>query len=150
MNLTHVDARGRAVMVDITDKPRVERRAEAVAEVRLSARARQLIQQSRLPKGDPFEVARVAGIQAAKSAARLIPLCHDLPLDFVDVDIELGQRGWLIRTRVATRWSTGVEMEALTAAAAAALTLYDMTKAVDKEMVIEGIRLVSKTRGEAP
>ena len=105
-----------------------------------------MILETGLPKGSPFEVARLAGIQAAKQTSRLIPLCHDLNLDFVDVQIELTENELAIRSQVSCRWATGVEMEALTAVSVAALTLYDMCKAADKEMTITRIRLVEKTK----
>ena len=147
--LTHVDKQGRATMVDIGDKQAVRRRAVAEGKVVLSPRTREVILDSDLPKGNPFEVARLAGIQAAKQASHLIPLCHNLNLDFVDVEIELRDNELVIRSQVSCRWATGVEMEALTAVSVAALTLYDMCKAVDKEMVIGEIRLVEKTKNES-
>ncbi|MEE8350077.1 MAG: cyclic pyranopterin monophosphate synthase MoaC [Acidobacteriota bacterium] len=145
--LTHLDDHGNARMVDISEKQAVRRTARAEGSVKLSAGTGQLILEKGLPKGNPFEVARLAGIQAAKQASRLIPLCHDLSLDFVDVQIELDENDLVITSRVSCRWATGVEMEALTAVAVAALTVYDMCKAVDKGMIIGGIRLVEKTKG---
>jgi len=108
-----------------------------------------VIRKAGLPKGNPFEVARLAGIQAAKQTSQLIPLCHNLNLDLVDVQIELQEEGFLIRSEVSCRGATGVEMEALAAVSIAALTLYDMCKAVDKEMTLGEIRLVEKTKGVA-
>lgn len=147
--LTHLDSQGNAKMVDIGEKQIVRRTAAAEGHVRLSPGTGQLILESSLPKGNPFEVARLAGIQAAKQTSRLIPLCHDLNLDFVDVQIELDGSDLAIRSQVSCRWATGVEMEALMAVSMAALTLYDMCKAVDKEMTIGEIRLVEKTKEEA-
>lgn len=147
--LTHLDSQGNAKMVDIGEKQIVRRTAAAEGHVRLSPGTGQLILESSLPKGNPFEVARLAGIQAAKQTSRLIPLCHDLNLDFVDVQIELDGSDLVIRSQVSCRWATGVEMEALMAVSMAALTLYDMCKAVDKEMTIGEIRLVEKTKEEA-
>ena len=147
--LTHLDSQGNAKMVDIGEKQIVRRTAAAEGHVRLSPGTGQLILESSLPKGNPFEVARLAGIQAAKQTSRLIPLCHDLNLDFVDVQIELDGSDLAIRSQVSCRWATGVEMEALMAVSMAALTLYDMCKAADKEMTIGEIRLVEKTKEEA-
>lgn len=146
MKLTHIDEHGRARMVDISGKEQVLRTARAEGKVFISADTRKIALQSGLPKGNPFEVARLAGIQAAKETSRLVPLAHDLSLDFVDVEIELQEQAFLIRSRVICRWATGVEMEALTAVAVAALTLYDMCKAVDKTMEIGEIKLVEKTK----
>ena len=146
MKLTHVNEQGRAQMVDISQKETVRRTAIAEGRLFVSEQTRKLILESGLPKGNPFEVARLAGIQAAKQTAQLVPLCHDLNLDFADVQIQLQEDGFLIRSRVSCRWATGVEMEALTGVTVAALTLYDMCKAVDKEMVIGEVRLVEKTK----
>ncbi len=145
--LTHVDAQGRARMVDVSQKPATLRRAVAEGRVRAAPGTVQKTLEAGLPKGNPFETARIAGIQAAKETSRLIPLCHGLNLDFVDVEIEVEQAGFVIRATVTCRQATGVEMEALTAVSVAALTIYDMCKAVDKSMVIEGIRLVEKKKG---
>ena len=148
--LTHVDPTGRARMVDIGAKERVRRTAAAVGRVLVAENARRAILEAGLPKGNPFEVARLAGIQAAKGTSGLIPLCHNINLDFVDVDVELDDTGFLIRSRVSCRWATGVEMEALTAVAVTALTLYDMCKAVDPGMEIGRIRLLKKTKSPLP
>lgn len=148
MKLTHVDARGQARMVDIGHKERVARWARAEGRVFISKRTGQTIESEGLPKGNPFEVARLAGIQAAKRTSELIPLCHNLSLDWVDVQIELQQDSVHIGSQVACRWATGVEMEALVAVSAAALTVYDMCKAVDKTMVIGEIRLLEKSKGK--
>ena len=148
MKLTHLDEKGRARMVDIGEKEVVQRTAVAEGRVFLSPQTAALIRDSGLPKGNPFEVARLAGIQAAKRTSSLIPLCHNLNLDFVDVQIELQEESFLIRSEARCRWATGVEMEALTAVSVAGLVLYDMCKAVDKKMVIGEIRLVMKRKGK--
>ena len=133
-------------MVDVGDKQVTDRRAVARAVVRMSPETATAVARGDAPKGDVVSTARIAGIQAAKRTAELIPLCHPLPLSFVDVTIEvLGDRVE-IQTEARTSGQTGVEMEALTAAAVAALTVYDMTKAVDKEMVVEDVRLLEKTK----
>jgi len=147
--LTHVDARGRVKMVDVGAKPVTAREAIARGSIRLSAEARRLIRSGRVKKGDPLQAARLAGILAAKQTASLIPLCHPLPLSGVDVEVTPTTRGYQIEARVRTTAQTGVEMEALTAVAVAALTIYDMVKAVDKAMVIGDIRLEFKTGGRS-
>lgn len=146
MKLTHLDESGRATMVDVSQKPAGRREARAQGRVFVSPKTADLVARSGLPKGNPFEVARLAGIQAAKQASLLIPLCHNLPLDWVNVTIELQESSFLITADVVCRSATGVEMEALTAVSAAALTVYDMCKAVDKEIVIGEIRLVWKMK----
>ncbi len=148
--LTHVDSTGKARMVDIGGKDLVRRTAAAEGRVLISEQARQVILDAGLPKGNPFEVARLAGIEAAKRTSGLIPLCHNINLDFVDVDVDVDESGFLIRSRVSCRWATGVEMEALTAVAVTALTLYDMCKAVDSRMAISQIRLLEKTKSPLP
>jgi cyclic pyranopterin phosphate synthase len=147
--LSHVDARGRARMVDVGDKPATERYAVARAEIRMSAAAIRLVRRRAIGKGDPLQAARLAGILAAKQTSALIPLCHPLPLTHVDVDLAPTRRGYRIEARVSTRAQTGVEMEALTAVAVAALTVYDMVKAVDREMVIGDVCLVEKAGGRS-
>jgi len=149
MSLTHLDKEGRARMVDVTAKPSTTRRAVASAFVRMSEATLKAIREHHTPKGDPLEVARLAGIMAAKRTADLIPLCHPLPLRHADVQIETRADGLAITASAATDNKTGVEMEALTAASVAALTIYDMCKAIDKEMVITDIRLESKTGGKS-
>jgi cyclic pyranopterin phosphate synthase len=134
-------------MVDVSGKPVTTRTAVASGRLRVSPATIQAIKGGLLPKGDPFEVARLAGIMAAKRTAELIPLCHPLPLNHVDVKLELTDDGVLIEARATTDAKTGVEMEALVAVAAAALTVYDMCKAIDKEMTVTDIRLESKTGG---
>jgi cyclic pyranopterin phosphate synthase len=147
--LSHVDARGRARMVDVGDKPATERYAVARAEIRMSTAAIRLVRRRAIGKGDPLQAARLAGILAAKQTSALIPLCHPLPLTHVDVDLAPTRRGYRIEARVSTRAQTGVEMEALTAVAVAALTVYDMVKAVDREMVIGDVCLVEKAGGRS-
>ena len=147
MKLTHLDESGRARMVDVSAKGSVPRTAVAEGKVFLSPQAAAVIEESGLPKGNPFEVARLAGIQAAKRTGELIPLCHNLSLDFVDVHIELQGDSFFIRSQVSSRGATGVEMEALTAVSVAALTIYDMCKAVDKKMVIGNVQLLEKHKG---
>ena len=149
--LTHLDARGRARMVDVGEKPVTAREAEAEGRVILSSEAFRLVRLNRLAKGDALGVARLAGIQAAKRASEWIPLCHPIPLSSVQVEIDLvpARRAVLIKSRAAARWSTGVEMEALSAVAAAALTIYDMCKSVDRGIRIEGIRLNLKRGGRS-
>ncbi|MFZ0427610.1 MAG: cyclic pyranopterin monophosphate synthase MoaC [Acidobacteriota bacterium] len=149
MEFSHLDAQGRARMVDVGGKPESARTATARGFVRVSTATTELIRRSGLPKGNPFEIARIAGIQAAKRTADLIPLCHTLHLDFADVQIELTEEGFEVRSEVRCRRSTGVEMEALAAVCVAALTLYDMCKAVDKAIRIDNIHLVQKTKGTA-
>ncbi len=143
---THFDGEGNARMVDVSHKSASRRDATAAGKLRLSPATCRLIAGPGLPKGNPFEVARLAGIQAAKQTSRLIPLCHGLLLDFADVQIKLEDDGFAIESRVVCRRATGVEMEALTAVTVAALTLYDMCKAVDKQMQIAEVRLLSKSK----
>jgi cyclic pyranopterin phosphate synthase len=149
MPLTHADEEGRARMVDVGDKPTTARTAVASAFVRMSAATLEAIREHRTPKGDPLEVARLAGIMASKRTSELIPLCHPLQLDHSDVQIEPRADGVAIVATARTEGKTGVEMEALTAASVAALTVYDMCKAIDKDMVITNIRLESKTGGRS-
>ncbi len=146
-DLTHVDIQGRIRMVDVSAKPATERRAIASGFVRMRAETLHAIRERQTPKGDPLEAARLAGILAAKRTAELIPLCHPLPLTHVDVEVELREEGIALMASVATTAPTGVEMEALVAVSVAALTIYDMCKAVDREMVITDIRLERKTGG---
>jgi cyclic pyranopterin phosphate synthase len=146
--LSHVDARGRIRMVDVGNKTVTVREAVARGTVAMSATARRLIRGGAIKKGDPLQASRLAGIMAAKRTAELIPLCHPLPLTHVGVEIMPIRTGYAIEARVRTSAQTGVEMEALTAVAVAALTLYDMVKAVDKAMVIGEICLMEKTGGK--
>ena len=149
--LTHINQKGEARMVDVGDKAQTRREARAEAFVRMSSETLQLIEAGGHKKGDVLTVARVAGIQAAKRCADLIPLCHPLPLTGIDVDITLDQGASRARILTSARVTgpTGVEMEALTAASVAALTIYDMCKAVDRGMVIEGLRLLHKSGGRS-
>lgn len=134
-------------MVDVGAKPVVARIASAEAKLVCAASTIRLLKRQALPKGDVLAVARVAGIQAAKQTAGLIPLCHVLPLDVVEVDFTIQARGVWVTCTVRTQARTGVEMEALTGATVAALTLYDMCKAVDKTMRVEGVRVSQKKKG---
>jgi cyclic pyranopterin phosphate synthase len=147
--LTHVDAAGRIKMVDVGGKPVTAREATARGEIAMSAEARRLIRSGKVGKGDPLQAARLAGIMAAKRTSELIPLCHPLPLSGVQVDLTPTRRGYLVEARVRTDAQTGVEMEALTAVAVAALTIYDMLKAADKTMVIGDLFLVEKKGGRS-
>ena len=147
--LSHLDEKGKARMVDVSDKAVTSREALARGEITMSAMALRLIRQGALAKGDPLQAARLAGIMAAKKTPELIPLCHPLPLTHVSVELTPTRRGYRIDARVRTASQTGVEMEALTAVAVAALTIYDMVKAVDKEMVIGRICLIEKTGGRS-
>jgi cyclic pyranopterin phosphate synthase len=140
-----VDEAGRLQMVDVGAKPHERRRARARAFVRMAADTARTLRD--LPKGDALTVAQVAGITAAKRTAELIPLCHPLPLSHVDVAVQVEAGGVEIVATVETTAQTGVEMEALTAAAVAALTVYDMAKAVDDALVVEEVRLLEKTKG---
>jgi cyclic pyranopterin phosphate synthase len=147
--LTHFDDTGRARMVDVGEKPETERVAVASGRVRMTGGTVELIRTGRAAKGDVLAVAQVAAVMGAKKTADLIPMCHPLMLTRIDVAFDLRQEEVLIEATVATRGRTGVEMEALTAVATAALTIYDMLKAVDRGMTIEGIRLESKEGGRS-
>jgi len=149
MDLTHIDEEGRARMVNVGDKPVTTREAVASGHVRMSAATVEAIRQRRTPKGDPLEIAKIAGLMAAKKTAELIPLCHPLPLNHAGVELTLTGDGVSITATARTDARTGVEMEALTAVSVAALTLYDMCKAIDRGMVIGEIRLESKTGGRS-
>jgi cyclic pyranopterin phosphate synthase len=144
-----VDSSGKARMVDVGDKAVTTREARARGEITMSPKALRLIRSGAVAKGDPLQTARLAGVMAAKQTSALIPLCHPLPLSHVAVDLIPTRRGYRIESRVRTTAQTGVEMEALTAVAVAALTVYDMVKAVDKAMVITDIYLVEKTGGRS-
>ena len=147
--LSHVDEEGRVAMVDTSAKSPTRRRAVASARVLMSPETIEAVRAHRTPKGDPLEVARVAGIMAAKRTAELIPLCHPLPLTHADVRAELRDDGVYIEAEAATTAQTGVEMEALTAASVAALTVYDMCKAVEKGITVTDLRLEEKTGGKS-
>ena len=142
--LSHVDESGAVHMVDVGDKPASRRRA--VAEARVTMKPETVERLRALPKGDALAAAQLAGIMAAKRTAELIPLCHPLPLSHVDVEIEVAEHGVEVVASAETTAQTGVEMEALTAASVAALTVYDMAKAIDKEMTIAEVRLREKTK----
>ncbi len=146
MPLSHIAPDGSASMVDVSSKPLAARSAQAEGFIELARETLQLIRDNQLKKGDVLGVARIAGIGAAKQTAALIPLCHQLPLSKVSVDFAIEPSGIRILTTAKTIAQTGVEMEALTAATVAALTIYDMCKAVDKSMRITGIRLLAKEK----
>ena len=149
--LTHIDASGTARMVDVGNKPETQREARAEARVHMAAETLRLIESGGHKKGDVIAVARIAGIQAAKRCAELIPMCHPLLLTGIDVDITLDAGSNCVHIETACRLNghTGVEMEALTAASVAALTIYDMCKAVDRGMIIDGVRLLHKSGGRS-
>ena len=148
--LTHIDDQGRPRMVDISQKQDTDRLAVAEGRVVMSPAALSAITEQRVKKGDVLQIARLAGIQGAKRASELIPLCHPLPIDGVEVDVLVDSEDSVrIVASVRTRWRTGVEMEALTAVSAAALTVYDMVKAIDRGMRIEGVRLLEKRGGRS-
>lgn len=147
--LTHLDEHGRVKMVDTSEKPVTARRAVASAQVLMSPETVAAVRAQRTPKGDPLEPARLAGIMAAKRTAELIPLCHPLPLTHIDVRAELHNTGVSLEAEVITHAQTGVEMEALTAVSVAALTVYDMCKAIDKNMTITDVQLELKSGGKS-
>ena len=148
-DFTHLDDQGRARMVDVGDKASSHRKAIARAEIHMSPETIQALTQGGIPKGDVLAVARVAGIQAAKKTAELIPLCHPLPLTSVTVEFEIKEDRVEIESKAETFGQTGVEMEALTACSVAALTIYDMCKALDRMMVIESVALWEKEGGKS-
>ena len=145
--LSHYDEAGQVRMVDVSTKPPTRREATASAFIVLSKAVLKALPKN--PKGNPLEVARIAGIQAAKRTSELIPMCHPLPLTFIDVITAVTNKGVAITASAATTANTGVEMEALTAASVAALTIYDMTKALDKSITIERIQLEMKSGGKS-
>ena len=149
--LTHIDGSGKASMVDVSAKPDTERLAIAVGSVSMQPQTLRLIADNAFDKGDVLAVARIAGIMAAKQTSNLIPLCHPLPLSRIAVDFELDSAEDAVRitAEAKTTGKTGVEMEALTAVSLAALTIYDMCKAVDRAMRIEGVRLTRKSGGQS-
>ncbi len=149
--LTHLDKQGRAKMVDVTEKPETMREAVATGSVHMRPETLRLIRDKKVPKGDVLCVSRVAGIMAAKKAGELIPMCHPLNITSVDIDFDLDDKNHKIgiKARVKITGRTGVEMEALTAVSAAALTMYDMCKAADKEMIISEIMLLEKRGGRS-
>ena len=147
--LTHVDPDGRVRMVDVSAKPETVREAVAEGEIRMSADARRAIDRREVAKGDPLQAARLAGIMAAKRTADIIPLCHPLPLSHVSVELMKRPTGYRVRARVGTVGRTGVEMEALTGASVAALTVYDMCKALSHDIVIAEVKLLEKRGGKS-
>lgn len=147
--LSHIDDEGRVRMVDTSAKSITSRTAVASAKVLMSKETVAAIQQHRTPKGDPIEAARLAGIMAAKRTAELIPLCHPLPLTHVDIQASIRDFGIQVESTVSMNAQTGVEMEALVAVSVAALTIYDMCKAIDKGIVISDVQLESKTGGKS-
>lgn len=147
--LTHLDADGAARMVDIGDKAPTKREATATGRILMSPTALAAIRDGSAKKGDVLAVARIAGIMAAKRTAELIPLCHPLPLTRVAIDLTLDDTGVTVSATCATDGKTGVEMEALTAATFTLLTVYDMAKAIDKGMTIEGVRVIAKSGGKS-
>jgi cyclic pyranopterin phosphate synthase len=151
MSLSHLDEQGNARMVDVTDKRATVREAEAAGEIVMRPETLALIQAGGMPKGDVLAVARIAGIMAAKRVPDLIPLCHPLPLTAVEVALVCDEQASAVRIRARAKCTgvTGVEMEALTAVSVAALTIYDMCKAVDRDMRIGGIRLLRKSGGKS-
>lgn len=148
-NLTHIDAEGSAHMVDISAKPATVREATASGRIDMSGKALAAIRAGAVKKGDVLAVARVAGIMAAKRTAELIPLCHPLPISGVTLDLAPDDRGIVATATVRTTHGTGVEMEAMTAVSVALLTIYDMAKALDRGMVIGGVRLLAKSGGRS-
>lgn len=148
-DLTHFNAAGDAHMVDVGDKASTHRIATASAMIRMAPATAEVIRSGSAGKGDVLGIARIAGIMATKRTADLIPLCHPIPVTHAEVDLLLGEDYVSVTTRVETRGQTGVEMEALTAASVAALTVYDMTKAIDRGMTIEHVRLESKEGGRS-
>ena len=147
--LSHFDEAGKVKMVDVSAKETTTRRAVASGKVLLNTETLRTLQTSRNPKGDPLEIARIAGIMAAKRTSELIPLCHQINLSKVNVTAEFTDHGVALTAEAVTNAQTGVEMEALTAVSVAALTIYDMCKAVQKDIVISDIKLESKTGGKA-
>ncbi|MGD1936542.1 MAG: cyclic pyranopterin monophosphate synthase MoaC [Cyanophyceae cyanobacterium] len=148
-SLTHLDAQGQAQMVDVSAKVATVREAIAISRVTMQPETAAAIAAGNLPKGDVLGTARLAGIMAAKQTSNLVPLCHPLPLHKINVGISPVETGYEVKATVKTKAETGVEMEAMTAAAIAALTLYDMAKGLEKSMVIESIKLLQKTGGKS-
>ena len=148
-DFTHLDEEGNAAMVNVGDKPRTQRTATAFGKLRMRPETRTRVLSSKVPKGNVVEVARIAGIQAGKKTAELIPLCHPLPLSHIDVRVEPDQDGLCVTASASCTGRTGVEMEALTATSIALLTLYDMCKALEKGMEITNVRLESKSGGRS-
>ena len=150
-SLSHINAQGEAQMVDVSDKKITRRQAIAEGKVKMSLLTLEAIETGNAPKGDVLGTAKIAGIMAAKKTADLIPLCHPLPIKKIEVNLQSDRDlpGYVIRATVTTKAETGVEMEALTAVSVTALTLYDMAKALEKSLIIDSIRLISKTGGKS-
>ena len=148
-DLTHLDHQGKARMVDVGGKPETQRVAIAQGSIRMGVAALEAIRDGDVPKGDVLAAARIAGIMAAKKVGDLIPLCHPLALDAVSIDFTFEEGGLRASATASLTGRTGVEMEALTAVSIALLTIYDMAKAIDKGMVIEGVRLIEKRGGKS-
>ncbi len=148
MKLTHVDKEGRADMVDISSKDVIHREAEASGKIFLNLRTLDLVKDNLIKKGDVLSVARIAGITGAKKTSELIPLCHNIPINKINIEFEMQEDGIRIISRAVCDAKTGIEMEAITAVSIAALTIYDMCKAVDKEMRISDIILTEKRKNE--
>lgn len=146
MELSHVDERGHARMVDVSGKPRVTRAARARGTIRMSDETLKLVRENALGKGDVLATARIAGITGGKRTSDLIPLCHNIEIDQIEVNLELVEGGVAVEAQAVCTGKTGIEMEALTAVSLACLTVYDMCKAVDEDMRIEGIHLVEKSK----
>lgn len=149
--LTHIDTKGMAKMVDVTEKPLTRREAVARGSVYMKPETLKLIQDKKVPKGDVLSVSRIAGIMAAKKTSEIIPMCHPLNITSVNIDFDIDNKKNKIdiKAKIKITGQTGVEMETLTAVSAAALTIYDMCKAVDKEMVISDIMLIEKSGGRS-
>lgn len=149
--LSHVDSKGNARMVDVSSKAQTVREATASGRVRMDSQTISMITNGEIPKGDVLPTARIAGIMAAKKTDSIIPMCHNIPIDSIKVDLNANINDGFIDIKAVVKciWKTGVEMEALTAVSAAALTVYDMCKAVDKNMIIEDIKLIKKTGGKS-
>ena len=149
--LSHINSKGKAVMVDVSEKEITTRTAEAFAEVKVSKEIFNAIQKNEIAKGDVLTVAKIAGIQAAKKTSELIPLCHNIFISKIDVELKLNSKNKTVEiySFAKTNSVTGIEMEALTAVSIAALTVYDMCKAIDKSMIISEIKLISKTGGKS-
>lgn len=148
MQFTHVDENGKAEMVDISDKKTMYRRATATATVIMEPATIDMIKANRIKKGDVLATARIAAIGAGKKTSELIPLCHNIPINKIDASFQLGQDRVIIGSQAICQAKTGIEMEALTAVSVAALTIYDMCKAIDKKMIIQDIKLVEKIKNE--
>jgi cyclic pyranopterin monophosphate synthase len=151
MELTHIDSKGNARMVDVSQKTETERIAVAIGRVNMRPETLELIVKGKLPKGEVIPTARIAGIMAAKRTQDLIPMCHNIPIDSVEIDISVDSKANCVNIKAAVKCTgkTGIEMEALTAVTVSALTVYDMCKAVDKDMIIGDIKLVKKTGGKS-